>query len=322
MQPGGVSGLGGGVRGNTEDPATVDALFEKLRARFGLLKVVPAGDRGMLTEARARADVRPAGLDMISVLRCPPIRSVIVSGAVQPRAALRNFARLVAHLKGGVRPHNLHRGSVVRRPLTKQRHDDCQVVRHPDHLLMKHLSQRLQFALLRCRIGRRILRHDGRSPPDRAIGRRPDVQVEYHPSNQEYGCAPDRHFNCGGAAFDRRETRNLPLHRDGSGCASPSAGSRLGTPMRTTTMPPVPSCVANAILLGLMLRVSVICQSFTQLKSDPNPISSRTKSHGDSWEPSASARATACAARLFRSSSKNVVAILMRHLQNGLTERN
>ena len=69
--------------GNTADPATVGAQVDKLRHRFGFSKVVLVGDRGMLTEARIREDVKPAGLDWISALRGPAVRSLVESGAVQ-----------------------------------------------------------------------------------------------------------------------------------------------------------------------------------------------------------------------------------------------
>ena len=69
--------------GNTADPATVGAQIDKLRHRFGFSKVVLVGDRGMLTEARIREDVRPSGLDWISALRGPAVRSLVESGAVQ-----------------------------------------------------------------------------------------------------------------------------------------------------------------------------------------------------------------------------------------------
>ena len=69
--------------GNTADPATVGAQIGKLRARFGLTKVVLVGDRGMLTEARIREEVKPAELDWISALRGPAIRRLVESGAVQ-----------------------------------------------------------------------------------------------------------------------------------------------------------------------------------------------------------------------------------------------
>ncbi|MCY4435383.1 MAG: IS1634 family transposase [bacterium] len=69
--------------GNTSDPATVGVQVDKLRGRFGLSRVVLVGDRGMLTEARIREDVRPAGLDWISALRASAIRELVASGAVQ-----------------------------------------------------------------------------------------------------------------------------------------------------------------------------------------------------------------------------------------------
>ena len=64
--------------GNTADPATVGAQIDKLRHRFGFSRVVLVGDRGMLTEARIREEVRPSG-----PLRGPAVRSLVESGAVQ-----------------------------------------------------------------------------------------------------------------------------------------------------------------------------------------------------------------------------------------------
>ncbi len=52
--------------GDTADPATVGSQIEKLRGRFGLSRVVLVGDRGMLTEARIRDEVKPAELDWTS----------------------------------------------------------------------------------------------------------------------------------------------------------------------------------------------------------------------------------------------------------------
>ena len=69
--------------GNTADPATVGAQIDKLRHRFGFSRVVLVGDRGMLTEARIREEVRPSGLDWISALRGPAVRSLVESGAVR-----------------------------------------------------------------------------------------------------------------------------------------------------------------------------------------------------------------------------------------------
>ena len=69
--------------GNTGDPATVPAQVEKLRQRFGLERVVLVGDRGMLTSARIEAVRELGGLEWISSLRSPQIRSLVDSGALQ-----------------------------------------------------------------------------------------------------------------------------------------------------------------------------------------------------------------------------------------------
>ena len=68
--------------GNTGDPATVPATLETLRVRFGLERVVLVGDRGMLTSARIET-LRAAGLDWISALRGPAIRTLAQDGVLQ-----------------------------------------------------------------------------------------------------------------------------------------------------------------------------------------------------------------------------------------------
>lgn len=70
--------------GNTGDPKTLPAQIQKLRERFALARVVLVGDRGMLTDARLREDLRPIeGLDWITALRAPAIQALVVSGALQ-----------------------------------------------------------------------------------------------------------------------------------------------------------------------------------------------------------------------------------------------
>ena len=69
--------------GNTADPATLASQIAKVRERFSLAKVVLVGDRGMLTEARIREEVKPAGLDWISALRGPAIRALVEAGDVE-----------------------------------------------------------------------------------------------------------------------------------------------------------------------------------------------------------------------------------------------
>jgi len=70
------------VPGNTADPATVPATVDTLRDRFGLSSVVLVGDRGMLTSARIEG-LRERGLDWISALRAPAIRTLAEDGALQ-----------------------------------------------------------------------------------------------------------------------------------------------------------------------------------------------------------------------------------------------
>src|SRR5690242_3739123 len=69
--------------GNTGDPATVAAQVAKVKDRFGITKVVLVGDRGMLTAARLREDVRPAGLDWITALRAPQVKALVRDGDLQ-----------------------------------------------------------------------------------------------------------------------------------------------------------------------------------------------------------------------------------------------
>jgi hypothetical protein len=69
--------------GNTADPKTLAAQISKLKDRFGLSRVCLVGDRGMLTNARIRDEVRPAQLDWISALRAPQIKALVEEGALQ-----------------------------------------------------------------------------------------------------------------------------------------------------------------------------------------------------------------------------------------------
>ena len=66
--------------GDTADPATLTAQVGKLKERFRLDRVVLVGDRGMITSARIRDDLKPAGLDWISCLRAPQIQDLAADG--------------------------------------------------------------------------------------------------------------------------------------------------------------------------------------------------------------------------------------------------
>jgi hypothetical protein len=69
--------------GNTGDPKTVASQVAKVKERFALTRVVLVGDRGMLTAARLREDVRPGGLDWITALRAPQVKKLVRDGDLQ-----------------------------------------------------------------------------------------------------------------------------------------------------------------------------------------------------------------------------------------------
>jgi hypothetical protein len=62
--------------GDTGDPSTLAAQVTKLKERFGLSRVLLVGDRGMISEARIREDLAPAGLDWLTALRAPAIQAL------------------------------------------------------------------------------------------------------------------------------------------------------------------------------------------------------------------------------------------------------
>jgi len=70
-------------KGNTGDPTTVASQVTKVKDRFGITRVVLVGDRGMLTAARLREDVAPAGLDWITAPRAPQVKKLARDGALQ-----------------------------------------------------------------------------------------------------------------------------------------------------------------------------------------------------------------------------------------------
>ncbi|MBH5392049.1 transposase [Bradyrhizobium sp. CNPSo 4019] len=62
--------------GNTADPSKLRAQVEKVKDRFGISRMALVGDRGMITSARIRDNLRPAGLDWITCLRTPAIKAL------------------------------------------------------------------------------------------------------------------------------------------------------------------------------------------------------------------------------------------------------
>src|SRR6516162_7437452 len=69
--------------GHTGDPTTLAPQVQKLQERFGVERVVLIGDRGLITEARIRKDLQPAGLAWITALRTTAIRHLVERGTLQ-----------------------------------------------------------------------------------------------------------------------------------------------------------------------------------------------------------------------------------------------
>jgi transposase len=69
--------------GNTGDPTTIPDQVEKLKARFGLKRLVLVGDRGMLTETQIEKVKTSPGIGWISALRSSAIRDLVEQGNIQ-----------------------------------------------------------------------------------------------------------------------------------------------------------------------------------------------------------------------------------------------
>ena len=67
--------------GNASDPETVPAQVARIRDRFGIRpgRIALVGDRGMVTDARIREDLEPAGMGWIGALRRNGIRRLMES---------------------------------------------------------------------------------------------------------------------------------------------------------------------------------------------------------------------------------------------------
>ena len=63
--------------GNTGDPTTLSSQLTKLQDRFGIRRIAVVGDRGMITSARIREDLRPRELDWISAFKTSDIRKLL-----------------------------------------------------------------------------------------------------------------------------------------------------------------------------------------------------------------------------------------------------
>jgi transposase len=71
-------------QGNTADPMTLRPQLENIQQRFGLSRVILVGDRGMITSARIKEDLKKSpGIEWITTLRGPAIKKLLAQGAIQ-----------------------------------------------------------------------------------------------------------------------------------------------------------------------------------------------------------------------------------------------
>jgi transposase len=83
--------------GNTGDPTTVPDQVEALTQRFGLSRVVLAGDRGMLTQAQIDVLREHPCLGWISALRSGAIRRLLADGLlIRPYPEAKRLAEITA----------------------------------------------------------------------------------------------------------------------------------------------------------------------------------------------------------------------------------
>jgi len=90
--------------GNTGDPTTLASQIRKIRDRFQVGRIALVGDRGMITAARIRQDLLPAGLDWISALRTVDIRKLLQAPKGQP-APLRPESLVADTVAEVLSPH-------------------------------------------------------------------------------------------------------------------------------------------------------------------------------------------------------------------------
>ncbi len=133
--------------GNTADPMTLAAQITKLRTRFNLSRVVLVGDRGMITDARLEADVKPAGLDWITALRAPSIRELAADGGPLQLSLFdqRDMAEITADGRSASRLNPGERLVVCRNPdLAARRSRKRQELLEATERLLAAVAARLQ----------------------------------------------------------------------------------------------------------------------------------------------------------------------------------
>ena len=148
--------------GNASDPSTVAGQVDKVRKRFGIERVAMVGDRGMLTTARIREVLEPAGLDWISALKTADIRKLLKAAGPDAPAPLEPEALVpdaVAEITGPDFPGE--RLAVCLNPRLREER------RRKREDLLKATEEALEAIAASVRSGRL----KGRATIDRRVGR-------------------------------------------------------------------------------------------------------------------------------------------------------
>lgn len=134
--------------GNVGDPKTLGPQIKKIRERFGLQRVVLVGDRGVITEARIREEMKGVeGLNWITALRAPAIRKLVEQGVIQPSLF---DERSLAEVQSPDYPEE--RLVVCRNPLLAEKR------RHHREALLQATEKELEKIVAATRRSRRPLR--------------------------------------------------------------------------------------------------------------------------------------------------------------------
>ena len=90
--------------GELHDAATLPVQIEKLKARFGLARVVVVSDRGMVTKANIERLRETSGVSWITALKAPQIKKLAAQGTLQlSRFDEQNLAEITAEEYPGER---------------------------------------------------------------------------------------------------------------------------------------------------------------------------------------------------------------------------
>ena len=149
--------------GNTADPNTLSAQIAKLRARFGLARVVLVTDRGILTQVQIDKVREIEGFDWITALRSPSIAKLRDQGHIQ--ASLfdeKNLAEITSPDFPGERlivcrnPLLAHRRATKREELLKATEKNLEKIREATQRARNPLRGQDRIGL---RVGKILDRH-------------------------------------------------------------------------------------------------------------------------------------------------------------------